>query len=385
MKVEAGLTTRVSELTVGRHDRILVFAPHPDDESLAVGGLLQRAVAAGAFVRVVFWTDGEDNPWAQRCVERRLRLQVGDRVRWGERRRSEVAAALRQLGLGPCEARFWHAPDQGLEQILLEGPEPWLERAVATITSTAPTLLVVPSLRDLHPDHSALAALTRIALDEVRLPTRPRRLEYLVHRAASEPRLDEVRLALNDAEIEGKRAAIRSHASQLPLRSAMMLGFAQRTETFRSSLPVLSREIHHPIEQAVLDRGGLRLEWRRRWRPGLGPTTLRLVWKDARGVSSASVRMPSGAGEVELRDVRGRTIGSATVRRAGRIESVHFLVPFVGARDVRRLFVKVERPWERKLGFFDRAGWREAALIARAETSAEVRAVAASPAGTPTP
>ena len=37
----------------------LIIAPHPDDESLASGGLIQRAVAAGARVRVLFLPHGE--------------------------------------------------------------------------------------------------------------------------------------------------------------------------------------------------------------------------------------------------------------------------------------------------------------------------------------
>src|ERR1043166_1910175 len=66
--------------------RLLLFAPHPDDESLACSILLQRAVRAGAAVRVVYVTDGEDNPWPQRVLERKWRLNGTDRRRWGRLR-----------------------------------------------------------------------------------------------------------------------------------------------------------------------------------------------------------------------------------------------------------------------------------------------------------
>ena len=46
--------------------KIAVLAPHPDDESLGTGGLIQQALAAGAEVRVIFVTDGDNNPWPQR-------------------------------------------------------------------------------------------------------------------------------------------------------------------------------------------------------------------------------------------------------------------------------------------------------------------------------
>jgi LmbE family N-acetylglucosaminyl deacetylase len=49
--------------------RLLIFAPHPDDESLACGILLQHAVNAEAAVLVIYLTDGENNPWPQRQTE----------------------------------------------------------------------------------------------------------------------------------------------------------------------------------------------------------------------------------------------------------------------------------------------------------------------------
>jgi len=78
-------------------ERIMVFAPHPDDETLATGGLLQQAVAAGSAVQVIFATDGDNNPWPQRAIERRWHLTPADRIRWGTRRRKEALAALSAL------------------------------------------------------------------------------------------------------------------------------------------------------------------------------------------------------------------------------------------------------------------------------------------------
>ena len=80
------ITDRVGRTSVPRHhapgllrpdpaDRLLVLAPHPDDESLAIGGLLRLARAVGASVRVIYLTSGENNPWAQRACERRWRVR----------------------------------------------------------------------------------------------------------------------------------------------------------------------------------------------------------------------------------------------------------------------------------------------------------------------
>ena len=40
-------------------DRILIFAPHEDDETIGCGGYIQRAVAVGAHVSLVMITNGD--------------------------------------------------------------------------------------------------------------------------------------------------------------------------------------------------------------------------------------------------------------------------------------------------------------------------------------
>src|SRR5437868_4865012 len=79
---------------ISPRDRVLVLAPHPDDESLAAAGLLEKAVGAHAKIRVVFATNGEANPWAQRFVERRIHIGDPERVRWADRRKHEALRAV---------------------------------------------------------------------------------------------------------------------------------------------------------------------------------------------------------------------------------------------------------------------------------------------------
>ena len=104
-------------------DRILILAPHPDDESLATAGLIQRAVKAGAKVRVLFATDGDNNPWPQRFLERKLQISLTDRARWGRRRRKEALTALDLLGLRKDCVRFLGLPDQGITNLLMRAEE----------------------------------------------------------------------------------------------------------------------------------------------------------------------------------------------------------------------------------------------------------------------
>ena len=52
-------------------DRILVIAPHPDDEVIGPGGTLIRAARRGARVRVLYLTSGEADETAERETEAR--------------------------------------------------------------------------------------------------------------------------------------------------------------------------------------------------------------------------------------------------------------------------------------------------------------------------
>src|SRR5262250_1622088 len=69
-----------SPLDLGPADRLLVLAPHPDDELVGCGGMIQRALAAGAAVRVVFLTYGDGNEWSF-TVYRRHPVVAPDAVR----------------------------------------------------------------------------------------------------------------------------------------------------------------------------------------------------------------------------------------------------------------------------------------------------------------
>src|SRR5689334_8641068 len=96
-----------NSLALAASDRLLILAPHPDDESIATGGLIQVAREVGAPVRVIVLTDGDNNPWPQRWIEKRWHIDAAARARWGARRREEARAAMRVLGLEPQDALFF--------------------------------------------------------------------------------------------------------------------------------------------------------------------------------------------------------------------------------------------------------------------------------------
>jgi hypothetical protein len=57
-----GLAAGLDTLRLLPNERILIIAPHPDDEVLACGGLIQQALALGDSVWVVYVTAG-DGSW----------------------------------------------------------------------------------------------------------------------------------------------------------------------------------------------------------------------------------------------------------------------------------------------------------------------------------
>ena len=94
-------------------ERLVIVAPHPDDEVLGCGGLIQQAVAAGADVRVIYLTNGDHNQVAFKLYRGRLHLSAKDYFKFGERRRTEAMAATNLLGLPSDHLFFLGYPDWG--------------------------------------------------------------------------------------------------------------------------------------------------------------------------------------------------------------------------------------------------------------------------------
>jgi len=245
--------------------RLLVVAPHPDDETLAAGILIQRVLAAGGRVDILLLTDGDNDPWPQRLLERRLRIGAADRTRWARRRRGEIARALQCLGVadGCLHALAW--PDLGLARLLLQPDSGLVREVAALIDGLQPNLVVMPALADRHPDHGTAHVLTRLALAASRIE--PVQWTYLVHA----PRLPDasIEIAGSPAQRSGKQAALAAHASQLALGGGRLRRIMANGERFRAVVPE--------------GGAGTRLAWRPP--PWLGPW-LRLGVVDPGGPQS---------------------------------------------------------------------------------------------------
>ena len=335
----------------------MMIAPHPDDESLAAGVLLQKAIAARAAVRLVYITDGDDNPWPQRALEKRWRLNAKDRARWGKRRKQEALDALAVLGLKSSDACFLGWPDQGLTHALLHECEKTSARIGRLIAEWKPTHLLLPSETDTHPDHSAVALLVRFALDQPGVRPRDCALfSYLVHGYRPRFVTRATTLPQSAEEAAVKRNAIIKHWTQVKFSRRRFLSYAARPECFQQLSQSPRSVAKSPNCAAFRNREQLRLVLRFRFKPiSVEPIALYLIGRHRRGTPLAlCLRLPSRDASIQMTDcVTKHRIGLATYR-GNSVGGVVGIPMMIFAQDWP-IFVKVrQRRW-----FFDKAGWME--------------------------
>jgi N-acetyl-1-D-myo-inositol-2-amino-2-deoxy-alpha-D-glucopyranoside deacetylase len=222
-------STAASKLPIfSGQTRLLVVAPHPDDETIAAGLLIQQVLAAGGEVRILLLTAGDNNPWPQRWLERRLRIRQADRQRWGRRRQAELQLALERLELPSSALQTLGWPDMGVTGRLMQPQGAAVSTLAMAIGQFRPSLIAMPSLGDRHPDHGAAHVLVRLAL--AGQPVSPQLLTYLVHGHA--PGTDLVEVHGSPAQLAKKLDALSAHQSQMALSGNRMRHLAARPERY---------------------------------------------------------------------------------------------------------------------------------------------------------
>lgn len=122
--------------------KVLVVAPHMDDEVLACGGLMAR-LPDKSRVHVVYATDGMKSPAPVMPWRESITSDLGElRVR-------EAEAAMHLLGVARENLRFLRLPEAELRRHQAQ-----LERLLLeTIEEISPDHILVPFRYDRHPDH----------------------------------------------------------------------------------------------------------------------------------------------------------------------------------------------------------------------------------------
>jgi N-acetyl-1-D-myo-inositol-2-amino-2-deoxy-alpha-D-glucopyranoside deacetylase len=223
---------------VSSSTRLLVVAPHPDDETIATGLLIQHVIAAGGEVRIVLLTAGDNNPWPQRWLERRVLIGADERLRWGQRRLAEIRQSMSCLGVPQDALRSLGWPDLGVTGLLLELTNHAVAALAAVIGGFTPNLIALPSLADRHPDHGSAHVLVRLALlGQSPLPVL---LTYLVHGGPNQHA--SIELDGTPAQVANKLAALQAHRSQMALSGPHMRRLVCRAERYAVELPATQPE-----------------------------------------------------------------------------------------------------------------------------------------------
>jgi LmbE family N-acetylglucosaminyl deacetylase len=265
-------------------DRVLVIAPHPDDESIAAAGVIQQTIKAGGQVKVCLMTQGENNEFAFIVYERRIVLKPKEFLRLGEVRRQETIDAMRVLGVPSENVVSLGYPDYGTMELFLKYwgevkpfrsmlsrvrkvpyPEALSPNASyigdnalndlkKVIEDFKPTKIFVSHPGDVNRDHRAVYLFTRVALWDLEAERKiqvPLLYPYIIHVPSWPiPRGYHPELALNTPPVyasdnirwvhqildpleTGKKYdAVLEYPSQIKYAPRYLVTFARKNELF---------------------------------------------------------------------------------------------------------------------------------------------------------
>lgn len=258
-------------------DRILIFAPHPDDESLGTGGVIARALEKNATVKVVMVTDGSKSHSTTVFSQFKKTTNLTENVSLPELRHNETLKAIKNLGLNESDIIFLGYPDGGLRPIIndhwdysspytsdndynhynhavyswvYEKNAPYVganvvKNMVSIINDYHPNIIFYPDDGDDHPDHWGVSFFTQYAIMETNYTGE--QYTYLVHKGSHWPKpeyylpnewlhppqelldLDAnwTYFSINESEENKKRDAVNSHKSQIHLTRDYLQSFVR--------------------------------------------------------------------------------------------------------------------------------------------------------------
>jgi LmbE family N-acetylglucosaminyl deacetylase len=197
---------------ITKTDRILILAPHPDDESIATAGIIQEAVKVGAQLKLVCFTNGDHNQWAFIVDTRHIPLRQKEFIHLGETRRQETITAMAYFGVPRSNLIFLGYPDFGTLKMFTDywnAPKPFrafltridkvpypealspgspyvsesiLKDLKTVLSKYRPTKIFVSHPADINRDHRALYLYLRVALwDLDKTIPKPELYPYLIH------------------------------------------------------------------------------------------------------------------------------------------------------------------------------------------------------------
>ncbi len=202
----------ITNFQLDPHDRILIIAPHPDDEIIGTGGIIQQAVKQNIPLEVLYLTNGDNNELSFIIYEKRIVFKKNAFLYMGETRRKESIAAMKSLGVKEDQLIFLGYPDFGTQEIFikywgamkpyeslftrankvsykecLSYDAPFIGESVLNdfkrvISEFKPTKVFVTALMDSNRDHRAAYLFLRTALWDLEGTIPPVEIRpYLIH------------------------------------------------------------------------------------------------------------------------------------------------------------------------------------------------------------
>lgn len=279
-------------LEVGKGERLLVLAPHPDDESISSAGLIQRVFANGGTVRTVVVTSGD--AYVDSVVQEtgKHHPSAKDYLAYGEKRLNESRHAARILGKGfvhldllgfsdgsiysalvshwrrnnPMRSAFTgfdHVPyRETIDRGYAQDGQDLLNELTAIMRETKPTIIAFPDVMENDSDHAGLGMFSLLAVhnwlqQSPNTHVHPRLLAYLIHWQHGWPKGSDwgipqdwsnqamhlpddlplrghsrVCLSLKPTEIALKRDAMSQYKTQQRIMGDFLSAFVRNSECF---------------------------------------------------------------------------------------------------------------------------------------------------------
>jgi LmbE family N-acetylglucosaminyl deacetylase len=206
----------VQNLQIGQGERLLILAPHPDDETLSAAGVVQQVFQRGGTVRSVVITAGDAYVGAIVEATGKANPARSDYLNYGEQRLEESRNVAKFLGKGFVHLDLLGFSDGSIYDMLVTHwqrthPDksdytgfnrvPYREaedrgtaqdgqdlrnELLAILKDTKPTLIVFPDVMENDSDHAGLGMFALLAVNdwlEGHTPPHhdPRLLAYLIH------------------------------------------------------------------------------------------------------------------------------------------------------------------------------------------------------------
>ncbi|MFX1534260.1 MAG: PIG-L deacetylase family protein [Promethearchaeota archaeon] len=272
-------------------DRILILAPHPDDEVLGCGGVIQRAIEMKLPLQIVFFTYGDSNEWSF-LRYRKYPVVLPQQVRrMGLVRHEEAIKATKLLGLSSAQVIFLGYPDFGTLRIwqsrwrsrpplrsmftkvrkvpyknafrpgaFYKGEE-ILKDLKTIISDFCPTKIFLSHRHDFNTDHQALYLFTRVALWDLEPQIKPHLYPFLIHfdkwpyprsyqpvdpldpPKKLEQVLRWVKHQLTNEEIKTKYTALNAHKTQVSSNRKYLDSFIKTNELFGDYAIISAKDI----------------------------------------------------------------------------------------------------------------------------------------------